>query len=127
MAMLRRLGAAAVIACAALATLPTPASADEIPIITGKQWTQSTEPLKKAYLVGIANILQVEAAYHAEHAPPDSESLLPRISKGMTGETLDSVRDQLDSWYAANPDRLNRPVIETIWFEMVLPKLQAKK
>ena len=42
----------------------------------------------------------------------------------MKGHTLDTVRDALDNWYAANPDRLQRPVIETIWFELVVPGLQ---
>jgi hypothetical protein len=42
----------------------------------------------------------------------------------MKGQTLDSVRQGLDQWYAANPGKLQRPVIETIWFEFVVPGLQ---
>ena len=44
--------------------------------------------------------------------------------KGLKGQTLDSVRDGLNKWYAAHPDQLQRPVIETIWFEMVVPGLR---
>jgi hypothetical protein len=56
------------------------ARADELPLVTGKQWTESTDQVKKAYLIGIANIVQ-----------------------------------------------LQRPVIETLWFEMALPGLQKAR
>ena len=100
------------------------ARADEVPLVTGEHWTKSTEQLKKVYLVGIANVIQVETAYFAATPPSDAQSFVPRFARGLKGHTLDTVREGLDKWYAANPDRLQRPVIETIWFEMVLPGLQ---
>ncbi|VXB73957.1 conserved exported hypothetical protein [Pseudomonas sp. 8AS] len=117
-----RMGMLALIAC--LVTLSSLAQADEVPLITGEHWMESSEQLKKVYLIGIANAYQVEAAYHASKPPADDQSLIPRFSKGLKGHTLDSVREGLNRWYAANPDQVKRPVIETIWFEMVLPGLQ---
>jgi hypothetical protein len=35
------------------------------------------------------------------------------------------VRERLDSWYAANPTRMDRPVVETLWFEIVAPAAPA--
>ncbi|WP_077524668.1 hypothetical protein [Metapseudomonas resinovorans] len=115
------------LALALSVTLATAWGADEVPMITGEQWTQSSPELKKAYLIGIANAFQVEAAYHATKPPSDEQSLIPRFGRGLKGHTLDTVRDGLDQWYAANPDRVKRPVIETIWFEMVVPGLQQNK
>lgn len=114
-------------ACMALAMASGVVSADEVPLVTGKQWTESTEQMKKAYLVGIANVVQVDVAYHAGNVPPDSQTIVPRLARGLKGHTLDSVRDGVDRWYAAHPDRLQRPVLETIWFELVVPGLQGKK
>lgn len=99
------------------------ARAQEIPLVTGEQWTRSTEQLKRVYLIGLANVMQVETAYHAGNAPPDSQSLIPRAVRGLRGQTLDTVRDGLDRWYAAHPDQLQRPIVETLWFEMVVPGL----
>jgi len=48
--------------CMALAVVSGGLRAQEIPLVTGALWTSSSEPVKKAYLVGIANTLQVEAA-----------------------------------------------------------------
>jgi hypothetical protein len=100
------------------------ARADEIPMVTGEHWIKSTAQLKKAYLVGIANAFQVESVYQGSNSLADAQSVVPRFTKGLKGQTLDSVREALDGWYAAHPDQLQRPVIETIWFQMVVPGLQ---
>jgi hypothetical protein len=115
------------VACMTVAVVWGSARADEVPLITGEHWTKSSEQLKKAYLVGIANVVQVETAYAGSNAPSDAQSVVPRLARGLKGHTLDSVRDGLDRWYAAHPDRLQRPVIETIWFELVVPGLQKTK
>jgi hypothetical protein len=115
-----------VVACVALALAfaCAGARADEVPLVTGELWMKSTEQMKKAYLVGMANVIQVDTAYHAASPPSDSQSIVPRVAKGLKGHTLDSVREGLDRWYAANPARIQRPVLETMWFELVLPGLQ---
>ena len=115
---------ALVTACMALAVASGAARAQDIPVITGEHWTKSTDQVKKAYLVGIANFIQVEVAYEGTSPLTDAQSVVPRFVRGMKGQSLDSVREGLDKWYASNPDKLQRPVIETIWFEMVVPGLK---
>jgi len=111
-----------VIAVAAGAT-----RAQEIPLVTGEHWTRSSEQAKKAYLVGIANVVQVEMAFAEGNPPSDAQSFLPRLVRGLKGQSLDSVRQTIDAWYAAHPERLQRPVIDTIWFELVVPGLEKNK
>ena len=103
------------------------ARADEIAQVTGVHWTKATEQEKKAYLIGIANIAEISLAYQGANPSPDAQSILPRMRNGLKGETLDSVREGLNRWYAAHPDRVDRPVVETIWFEMVVPGLNKNK
>lgn len=110
-------------ACLGLAVVAGVARADEVPIVTGEQWTKSSDEMKKAYLIGIANVLQIEVAYEGANPPSDAQSLVPRFAKGLKGQTLDSVRDELNRWYAAHPGETKRPVLETIWFEIVVPGL----
>jgi hypothetical protein len=119
-----QLRAAMMVVCMTVVAACRCAGAQEIPVVTGELWIKSPEPVKKAYLVGIANAIQVEAAYEGTNPPADGQSIVPRLTKGLKGQTLDSVREGLDQWYAANPDKLKRPVIETIWFEMVIPGLK---
>jgi hypothetical protein len=117
----RLMVAAALMALVSMAGI---AGAEEIPLVTGEHWSKSTEEMKKAYLAGIANIVQVEMAYQAPNAAADAQSIVPRMVKGLKTETLDSVRETLNRWYAAHPEQMQRPVIETIWFEMVVPGLK---
>ena len=98
------------------------ARAQSIPIVTGQQWMASSEETKKAYLVGISNMLDIERAYAGNAA--NSNDIAQRFGKGMQGQTLDSVRQGLDSYYAANPTMIQHPVIETLWFQMVMPGLK---
>lgn len=100
--------------------------AAEIAVVNGEQWTTSSDAVKKAYLVGVANMVQVERAYSGATPPSDAQSIVPRMARGMQGQTLDSVREGVDRWYAANPTKLKRPVLDIIWFEMAAPGLQKK-
>jgi len=113
-------------ACMTLAMMAGSVRAQEVPLVTGEHWIKSSEEVKKAYLVGIANMGYIELAYQGATVS-DAQSILPRMVRGLKGQTLDSVRDALNKWYAANPDKLQRPVIETIWFEMVMPGLKNPK
>jgi hypothetical protein len=124
MLMKSKLRVASFVTCLMLAAAWGSAQAQEVPLVTGETWTASSEQLKKAYLIGIANAVQVETAFGGANPPSDAQSLVPRLAKGMKGQTLDSVRQGLDKWYAANPGKLQRPVVETIWFEFVVPGLQ---
>ncbi|WP_322029117.1 hypothetical protein [Paraburkholderia sp. J76] len=102
-----------------LVTLGNVAHAQSIPIVTGQQWMASSEAEKKAYLVGISNLLDVERAYAGGAA--NKEDIAPRFGRGMQGQTLDSVRQSLDNYYASNPTLIQHPVIETLWFQVVVP------
>ena len=50
------------VACVAPAAVCGVARADDVPLVTGKQWTESREQVNRAYLIGIANI-HVDRAY----------------------------------------------------------------
>ncbi|MEX3985136.1 hypothetical protein AB4Y45_39935 [Paraburkholderia sp. EG287A] len=104
-----------------LAMMGSVARAQGIPIVTGQQWMASTDAEKKAYLVGIANLLDIERAYAYAGNTVNSNDIAQRFGKGMQGQTLDSVRQGLDSYYTANPAMIQHPVIETLWFQMVVP------
>ncbi len=123
----RNLRRAAKAACLALVLTCGGAGADEVPLVDGTHWTKSSDDVKKAYLIGLANVVQVEAAYYADNPSVTETGFSPRVARGMKGQTLVGVLGALDKWYAAHPDQLQRPVVETIWFELVLPALPPTK
>lgn len=36
------------------------------------------------------------------------------------------VAAEVDKWYAANPQHLDRPVMDVIWYELIAPRLAAQ-
>jgi hypothetical protein len=60
----------------------TYSQAAEVEIVTGEHWVKSTPELKKAYLIGVANVLQIERAYHGKHNNPPSDSQEPHSPNG---------------------------------------------
>ena len=116
-----------VTACTVAALAGGAAQAQEIPLITGEHWTKSTEQNKKAYLVGMTNMLQVEIAYQAGKPLPDAQTVVPRFAAGLKGQTLDGAIAKVDAWYAKNPGRMQQTVVETIWYELVVPGLKQNK
>jgi len=121
---LKMRGFAAACCLAVIGAWSPVATADAV-IVNGKHWVESSHQLKKAYLLGVANVLDVEEAYYGANPPSDTQSYIPRAVRGLTagGYTVDTVLTGLDAWYAANPESLDRPVLEIIWAEMVVPNL----
>ena len=101
---LRKLGCVASSVAMMLVISCSIAVASDIPLVDGTHWMKSTDDVKKAYLVGVSNVIQLEVAYQADNPIPEGRSLAPRAAK-----------------------QLHRPVLETIWFEMVVPGLKMNK
>lgn len=97
-----------------------------LPVVTGKHWVDSTEREKKAFLIGMGTIIEVEQEVQSKN--PSSEkarSFIPTFVAGLSGYSITEIMNQVDSWYQANPDKLDRPVIEVIWSELVMPNVES--
>jgi hypothetical protein len=98
------------------------ASAQEVPFIDGQLWKDSAPVLKRAYLIGISNLLNAEYAYQKEFGPPpDKQTSIQRLYEAIDEVTLDGAAGRIDAWYKANPDKMETTVLEVIWLDMVRP------
>ncbi len=113
---------------AALLTLSLTANAQEpspgsdLVMINGQHWTQSQRSSKLAFLMGLGNFFEVEQALQEGKPVADNESLIPVFARGLDNETLPTIMQKVDAWYTQNPNQLDRPVIEVIYFEIALPQ-----
>ncbi len=105
------------------------AAADEtVPFVDGAMWKETPNVLKRAYLVGVSNLLAAEYLYQkAFGPPPDRQTSIQRLYEGVDESTLDGAIGRIDAWYEANPDQLDTTVIEVIWVDMVEPNLPASR
>jgi hypothetical protein len=122
MKLISRLALPALILSFGLSALP-PVHASELPMATGEHWTTATEREKRAFLLGMGTILEIEHEFQADNPPAPGTSAVPPLVNGLSDYTLEGLTRNLDQWYADNPDGLERPVIEVIWTEFALPNL----
>ena len=104
----------------ALVVLAGSAQAEDLAFVDGPMWKASAGPVKRAYLIGIGNYLNVEYAYQKKYGPPkDDQTTAQRMYEGFEDLTLDQVTERIDKWYEANPSKLDTAVLEVIWIDMV--------
>ena len=94
----------------------------DMKLVTGSDWSQTTDELREAYLYGIGNILEMEQAMH-DDAISSKNSMVTVLIKALSPMTLDQVKDSLTNWFASHPDQAERPVVEVLYVEIALPRL----
>jgi hypothetical protein len=102
------------------ATWTTQASKARPIIVNGELWLKSSNDLRKAFLVGAANMIALEAAYAKKMGTPPPPAA-GRATHALQALTLDQISSRVTKWYEANPTRHDVPVIGVIWIDMVKP------
>ena len=99
-------------------------SAQDLIIVTGEQWTDSSLAQKRAFLFGIGNVLEIEQAMAGDNFEATrGRSIVPVLLDGLSGVSIEQIVIQLDKFYMAHPDQIKRAVIEVLYLEMAIPNL----
>jgi hypothetical protein len=106
---------------ALVVALPALALANEVPVITGENWIKSTPQERRAFLVGAATIIELEQ--EVQGMPPPPKSTIDTWCKGLSHFTFDQMVAAIDQWYAEHQDKIARPVVEVMWYELAKPNV----
>lgn len=93
------------------------------PAVLMKHWQDSSSDTKTAFLLGFVGMLEVERAWQKNTSLTPEKSLIQAWSYGLQGVTFNEMQKALDSYCVANPEQLEKPVIEVLWAQLVQPKL----
>lgn len=128
-----------VLAMAASAHAAAPAGAikafDPVAVLTGQHWLDSSLDNKKAYLFGIETAIAIESDIANQKSEAAKKSGRPSVEPSLfvrawigafTGTTNDEIVDLLDDWFKAHPEDANRPVMDVIWYQLIVPRMDAK-
>ena len=88
----------------------------------GNDWNTSSESERKAYLVGISNMISVGNAYDIKKIPGEDRTFMRKAYLGLSGTTIPEAIQRIDAWYRSNPDRMDVPVLSVLWIDIVKPK-----
>ena len=96
----------------------TLAEAQTQALVDGRQWQQSSLDQRRAYLVGVSNVISVGARYDPRHAPAGADTFAVRSQRGLQGARMEPAIAAVDAWYKAHPDKLDTPVLSVVWREV---------
>ena len=99
---------------------PALAAAYEVPVVNGEHWVKSSPQERKSFLIGAATIIELEQEVQGDNPP--KKTTIAVWCKGLSAYNFDEMVAAIDKWYAANPDKLTRPVVEVMWYELAKPK-----
>lgn len=105
--------------------------------LTGKVWMDSQPANKRAFLFGIDTVIAIDktlADLRQQQAAKTGKKPVYVLSlfdkswmKAFENTTRDQLIEQINQWYEANPQKLDRPVMDVIWYEIIEPRLKAAK
>jgi hypothetical protein len=81
---------------------------------------------KVAFVWGIGNFVEFERALR-ETPPPQSKGFMPLLIQGLAGKTINEVVHEIDAYYKAHPDRLERSGLGAMFQAVVLPTMGATR
>lgn len=101
-----------------------------MPVLKGDTWIKMSEDEKISFIWGAGHIVSIEDVLARDN--PDLKKSNTFVNKIMEAHgnkpmTMKEVANHVDNYYKANPDKLDKPVIEVIWHETVIPRLSTTK
>jgi len=102
----------------------TPAQAGDVPLVTGEHWTKASDSEKKAFLVGVANVVSVEYELRKDDRR-SRPGMISALVTNLQPLTLTEISKGVDDYYAAHPDQTARSVISVIVTDVA--KVQPRK
>ena len=102
-----------------------PGAGEDVPLITGKMWLESSQYEQRSYLIGAGNVMAIEVTYQqASKTPPnDDQTIMTRLWKGLDDVTLEELVTTITAYYEKDEGHLKTPVIVVIWEQVVEPRL----
>ena len=95
-------------------------------VLTGDIWMTMNQDQKVAYIWGAGDVVDVEQELWNIYPELEVENLSMKsveASKAGGNYPINDVIAKVDSWYDANPDKLDTAVIQVIWDLTIKPHL----
>ena len=101
------------------------AAEEEARVVDGNMWLASSQPEKRAYIVGVVDTLVVQRAIREKNGLEGSE-WVTLLTEKLDAMTVDGAIARIDAWFEANPSRRDAPVLGVVWLSLVKAKADAE-
>ncbi len=117
-----------VLICMAFGALSSEVSAKEeikAPLLTGKTWVQMSQDQKSAYIWGAGDIIDLEQEIMEIYPELKRDSFVTKAVEGIGDVKISDIVSTVDSYYKANPDKIELSVIRVVWDTMIKPNIKT--
>lgn len=97
-----------------------------MPVLKGDTWIKMSDDEKISFLWGAGHVVSIQEVLARNNADlKKSNAFVNKIMEARTNKpmTMNEVAAKVDEYYQANPDKLDKPVVEVIWTETIVPNL----
>ncbi len=99
-----------------------------MPVLKGDTWMKMSDDEKISFIWGAGHIVSIQEVLARDNTElKKSNHFVNKImeARGNKPMTMNEVAKHVDDYYQANPDKLDKPVVEVIWTETVVPRLST--
>lgn len=102
------------------------ADALDFPVVTLKHWTAGTDAFRYGFLIGFTSAIEMEKEWQGNKPLPLEESLTQTWARGFDHVTLKEIGNNINGYIAANPNNLDMPLVEYLWYAYAQPQVNEK-
>lgn len=109
-----------IFSCLAVLFFCLPVQAAEITAhdLTGKDWLQSTQNERLAFIYGVSNVVAIEQLIADKANVKPSIFVISWMGKFKNND-WQSIEQLVTDWYAENPTEAHRGVFDVLWYEFL--------
>jgi len=96
-----------------------------MPMLKGEIWLKMTHDSKVAFVWGFGHVVTIENALMEKYPELKKDSFTTKTAEGMADMPMNDVVAKIDSYYQANPDKIEDPVTKVIWVTMIKPNIKT--
>ena len=96
-----------------------------MPVFTGSTWQQAPPDDRVSFVWGICHVVAIEQALMKILPSLKVENFSAKASEGLAGMKINDIVRAVDDYYAANPSKLEVPVVRVIWDTLIKPRLKT--
>ena len=99
----------------------------EMPLLRGDMWIKMDPDSKVAFIWGAGHVVTIEEVIMQKYPELQRDSFVMKVVEASTNSPMkmNDIVTVVDTYYQANPDKLDTPVMRVIWDAVIKPNIKT--
>ncbi len=94
-------------------------------MLTGDIWQTAPRDDKVSFVWGICHVVTIEQALMQKLPSLKVENFSAKVAEGLAGLKINDIVRTVDEYYAADPSKIDVPVVKVMWDRLIKPQLKT--